>query len=70
MSRTSTPTVALEPHRERRWIDCSIIRNLPRAGDLSGTREELIDMAIARQAQRGPRTWTTRRLPRAGEHDS
>ena len=42
---------ALEPHRAAmdRLLD---IQKLPREGDLSGTREELLDGAIARQAQR------------------
>lgn len=42
---------ALEPHRTAmdRLLD---IQNLPREGDLSGTRAELLDGAIARQAQR------------------
>ena len=42
---------ALEPHAEAmdRLLD---ILKLPREGDLSGTREEFIDTAIARQAQR------------------
>ena len=42
---------ALEPHRTAmdRLLD---LQNLPREGDLSGTRAELLDGAIARQAQR------------------
>ena len=42
---------ALESHRTAmdRLLD---IQNLPREGDLSGTRAELLDGAIARQAQR------------------
>ena len=41
----------LEAHREAmdRLLD---IHKLPREGDLSGTREEFIGTAIARQAQR------------------
>lgn len=60
--------VALEPHRAAmdRLLD---LRNLPREGDLSGTREEFIDMAIARQAQRAAYVDDTQ-VPRAGEHDS
>ena len=59
---------ALEPHRAAmdRLLD---LRNLPREGDLSGTREEFIDMAIARQAQRAAYVDDTQ-VPRAGEHDS
>ena len=45
------------------------IHKLSREGDLSGTREELIDMAIARQAQRIAHT-DDKLAPRPSEHDS
>ena len=58
----------LEPHREAmdRLLD---IHRLPREGDLSGTREELIDTAIARQAQRVAHT-DDKLAPRPSEHGS
>ena len=58
----------LEAHREAmdRLLD---IHRLPREGDLSGTREELIDTAIARQAQRVAHTDDTL-VPRPSEHGS
>ena len=57
---------ALEPHRAAmdRLLD---IRKLPREGDLSGTREEFIDTAIARQAQRVAYVDDTP-APRSSEH--
>ena len=58
----------LEPHGEAmdRLLD---IHKLSREGDLSGTREELIDTAIAHQAQRVAHT-DDKLVPRASEHDS
>ena len=58
----------LEPHGEamNRLLD---IQKLPREGDLSGTREEFIDTAIARQAQRVAHT-DDKPVPRPSEHDS
>ena len=43
------------------------IHKLPREGDLSGTREELIDMVIARQAQRVAHT-DGKLIPQPSEH--
>ncbi len=59
---------ALEPHRAAmdRLLD---IHKLSREGDLSGTREELIDTAIAQQAQRVAHT-DDKLAPRPSEHDS
>ena len=59
----------LEPHGEamNRLLD---IHKLPREGDLSGTREELIDMAIAQQAQRVAVHVDDKPAPRPPEHDS
>ena len=58
----------LEAHRETmdRLLD---IHKLPRDGDLSGTREELIDTAIAQQARRVAHTDDTL-VPRPSEHGS
>ena len=58
----------LEVHREAmdRLLD---IHKLSREGDLSGTREELIDTAIAQQAQRVAHT-EDKLVPRSSEHDS
>ena len=58
----------LEPHGEAmdRLLD---IHKLPREGDLSGTREEMIDTAIAQQAQRVAHT-DDKLAPRPSEHDS
>ena len=58
----------LEPHGEamNRLLD---IQKLPREGDLSGTREEFIDTAIARQAQRVAYI-DDKLAPRSSEHDS
>ena len=58
----------LEPHGEtmNRLLD---IHKLSREGDLSGTREELIDTAIAQQAQRVAYT-DDKPAPRPSEHDS
>ena len=58
----------LEPHGEAmdRLLD---IHKLSREGDLSGTREELIDTAIAHQAQRVAHT-DDNLAPRPSEHDS
>ena len=58
----------LEPHGEAmdRLLD---IHKLPREGDLSGTREELIDTAIAHQAQRVAHT-DDKLAPRPSEHGS
>ena len=58
----------LEPHGEAmdRLLD---IHKLPREGDLSGTREELIDTAIAQQAQRVAHM-DDKLVPRRSEHDS
>ena len=58
----------LEPHGEAmdRLLD---IQKLPREGDLSGTREEFIDTAIARQAQRVAYVGD-KPVPRPSEHDS
>lgn len=58
----------LEPHRAAmdRLLD---IHKLSREGDLSGTREELIDTAIAHQAQRAAHT-DDKLVPRASGHDS
>lgn len=58
----------LEPHGEAmdRLLD---IHKLSREGDLSGTREELIDTAIAQQAQRVAHT-DDKLAPRPSEHDS
>ena len=59
---------ALESHRAAmdRLLD---IQKLSREGDLSGTREELIDTAIAHQAQRVAHT-EDKLAPRPSEHDS
>ena len=59
---------ALEPHRGAmdRLLD---LRKLPREGDLSGTREELIDAAIARQVQLFAYV-DDQHVARAGEHTS
>ena len=58
----------LEPHGEtmNRLLD---IHKLSREGDLSGTREELIDTAIAQQAQRIAYV-DDKPAPRPSEHDS
>ena len=58
----------LEPHRVAmdRLLD---IHKLSREGDLSGTREELIDTAIAQQAQRVAYS-DDKVAPRHPEHDS
>ena len=58
----------LEPHGEAmdRLLD---LHNLSREGDLSGTREELIDTAIAHQAQRIAHT-DDKLVPRPSEHDA
>ena len=58
----------LEPHQTAmdRLLD---IHNLSREGDLSGTREELIDAAITHQAQRVAHT-DDKLAPRPSEHDS
>ena len=58
----------LEPHGEamNRLLD---IHKLPREGDLSGTRVEMIDMAIAQQAQRVAYT-DDQPAARPSEHDS
>lgn len=58
----------LEAHREAmdRLLD---INKLSREGDLSGTREELIDTAIAQQARRVAHT-DDKPVPRPSEHDS
>lgn len=58
----------LEPHAKAmdRLLD---IHRLPREGDLSGTREEFIDTAIARQAQRVAYV-DDKPAPRPSEHDS
>ena len=58
----------LEAHGEAmdRLLD---IHKLPREGDLSGTREEFIDTAVARQAQRVAYV-DDKLAPRPSEHDS
>ena len=58
----------LEAHGEAmdRLLD---IHKLSREGDLSGTREELIDTAIAQQAQRVAHT-DDKLVPRLSEHGS
>ena len=58
----------LEPHGEAmdRLLD---IHKLPREGDLSGTREDLIDTAIAHQAQRVAHP-DDKLAPRRSEHAS